>query len=186
MAADATIVPDALEEIAAPQGRHGASAWAAWLARRLGLAVLTLWLVSILVFFATSALGDPVRAILGKDYNSSPGRVAQLQAQRQFLGRWLDLRVAREQQGGFEVSEPRRHYQIIGRQLQLERARLVDESDILIDQCQDRDLLKIDLLGARQRQQQIERPFPAIDRDRQRRGLGWPEIEFVFIHQGRD
>jgi peptide/nickel transport system permease protein len=40
--------------------------------------VLTLWLVSILVFVATAALGDPVRAILGKDYNASPGRVATL------------------------------------------------------------------------------------------------------------
>ena len=52
-----------------------------WLARRLGLAVLTLWLVSILVFVATAALGDPVRAILGRDYNADPGRVAELDAQ---------------------------------------------------------------------------------------------------------
>ncbi len=81
MAADATIVPDALEEVAAPRGSHGATAWAAWLARRLGLAVLTLWLVSILVFVATSALGDPVRAILGKDYNGNKARVDQLTQQ---------------------------------------------------------------------------------------------------------
>ena len=52
-----------------------------WLARRLGLAVLTLWLVSILVFVATAALGDPVRAILGRDYDANPGRVAELEAQ---------------------------------------------------------------------------------------------------------
>jgi peptide/nickel transport system permease protein len=56
-------------------------AWTLWLLRRLGLAVLTLWLVSVLVFFATAALGDPVRAILGKDYASSPSRVATLEAQ---------------------------------------------------------------------------------------------------------
>ncbi len=49
--------------------------------RRLGLAALTLWLVSVLVFLATAALGDPVRAILGRDYNSNPGRVAQLEEQ---------------------------------------------------------------------------------------------------------
>ena len=55
-----------------------------WIARRLGLAVLTLWLVSILVFFATAALGDPVRAILGKDYKpTSPERVAELTAAAQ-------------------------------------------------------------------------------------------------------
>ena len=76
----ATLVPDPLEEVAPPRGQHGAAAWAVWIARRLGLAVLTLWLVSILVFLATAALGDPVRAILGRDYNANPGRVAELEA----------------------------------------------------------------------------------------------------------
>jgi peptide/nickel transport system permease protein len=51
-----------------------------WLARRLGLAILTLWLVSILVFLATAALGDPVRAILGKDFTADKARAAQLSA----------------------------------------------------------------------------------------------------------
>ncbi|RYP81779.1 ABC transporter permease [Nocardioides guangzhouensis] len=72
---------DPLEEVAPPRGRSGAAAWTIWLLRRLGLALLTLWLVSVLVFLATAALGDPVRAILGRDYNSNPGRVAQLEAQ---------------------------------------------------------------------------------------------------------
>jgi peptide/nickel transport system permease protein len=76
----ATLLTDPLEEIAPPRGKHGAAAWAVWIARRLGLAVLTLWLVSILVFLATAALGDPVRAILGRDYNANPGRVAELEA----------------------------------------------------------------------------------------------------------
>ena len=76
----ATLVPDPLEEVAPPRGQHGAAAWAVWIARRLGLALLTLWLVSILVFLATAALGDPVRAILGRDYNANPGRVAELEA----------------------------------------------------------------------------------------------------------
>lgn len=76
--ADLATLPDALAEVAPPKGRHGAAAWAAWIARRLGLAVLTLWLVSVLVFVATTALGDPVRAILGKDYNSDKARVAEL------------------------------------------------------------------------------------------------------------
>src|ERR1700709_1436563 len=74
-------LPVPLEEVAPPRGSHGAKAWTLWLARRLGLAVLTLWLVSILVFVATTALGDPVRAILGKDYNSDKARVAQLTKQ---------------------------------------------------------------------------------------------------------
>src|SRR4051812_22925212 len=77
----ATLVPDPLEEVAPPRRRHGAAAWAVWLARRLGLALLTLWLVSVIVFLATAALGDPVRAILGRDYKASPDRVAALTAQ---------------------------------------------------------------------------------------------------------
>ena len=52
--------------------------WTRWLLRRLLLAVITLWLVSVIVFLATSAIGDPVRAILGKDYAVSPERVAQI------------------------------------------------------------------------------------------------------------
>ncbi|MGD9959348.1 ABC transporter permease [Nocardioides sp.] len=76
-----TALPDPLAEVAPPKKAHGANAWVMWFARRIGLAVLTLWLVSILVFFATAALGDPIRAILGKDYNAQPDRVAQLRDQ---------------------------------------------------------------------------------------------------------
>jgi len=74
-------LPEPLAAVAPPKGRSGAAAWVVWLARRLGLALLTLWLVSILVFVATAALGDPIRAILGKDYKASPGRVATLTQQ---------------------------------------------------------------------------------------------------------
>src|SRR5881398_1112936 len=79
--ADVTTLPEPLAEVAPPKGRSGGAAWAAWLARRLGLAVLTLWLVSVLVFIATTALGDPVRAILGKDYGADKARVGQLTKQ---------------------------------------------------------------------------------------------------------
>ena len=77
----ATLLPDPLEEVAPPRGRSGAAAWAIWLLRRIGLAILTLWLVSVLVFLATAALGDPVRAILGRDYDSNVARREQLEAQ---------------------------------------------------------------------------------------------------------
>lgn len=81
-----TTTTGAPDPAAPPQGRpirrrSGAAAWSIWLLRRLGLAVLTLWLVSILVFLATAALGDPVRAILGKDYNLNPERVKILEDQ---------------------------------------------------------------------------------------------------------
>ena len=74
-------LPDPLAEVAPPRGRSGGAAWGIWLARRFGLAVLTMWLVSVLVFLATAALGDPVRAILGRDYNTNVARREQLEAQ---------------------------------------------------------------------------------------------------------
>lgn len=74
--------------------RSGAMAWSLWLLRRLGLAVLTLWLCSVLVFFATAALGDPVRAILGREFESSPERVAAIRAElnldQSVLARYVD------------------------------------------------------------------------------------------------
>jgi peptide/nickel transport system permease protein len=78
---EVAILQDPLEEVAPPRGRSGGAAWAIWLLRRIGLAVLSLWLVSVLVFLATAALGDPVRAILGRDYDSNVGRREQLEAQ---------------------------------------------------------------------------------------------------------
>ena len=80
MTQEATL-PDPLVEVAPPRGRSGGAAWAIWLARRLGLALMTLWLVSIVVFLATAALGDPVRAILGRDYGTNIARREQLEAQ---------------------------------------------------------------------------------------------------------
>jgi len=79
--ADVATLPQPLAEVAPPRNRHGAVAWVQWLARRIGLALLTMWLVSVLVFIATTALGDPVRAILGKDYGADKARVAQLTQQ---------------------------------------------------------------------------------------------------------
>lgn len=76
-----SFLPEPPSEPLPPPSRSGALAWTMWLGRRLVLAVLTLWLCSLIVFLATAALGDPVRAILGKDYNTSPARVAALREQ---------------------------------------------------------------------------------------------------------
>lgn len=81
-----TVLADAAKRTDRPAVGSPAKAWTWWLLRRLGLAILTLLVVSVIVFFATNALGDPVRAILGKDYDVSPDRVAAL---RQLLH--LDL-----------------------------------------------------------------------------------------------
>src|SRR3954451_12555802 len=76
----ATSPPDTTTTSAPDRPASSGSAWVKWFARRIGLAILTLWLCWALVFFATAALGDPVRAILGKDYASSPERSAALAA----------------------------------------------------------------------------------------------------------
>jgi len=70
----ATSAPDVSTAAAPAHTGSSGAAWVKWLARRVGLAILTLWLCSVLVFFATAALGDPVRAILGKDFAASPER----------------------------------------------------------------------------------------------------------------
>lgn len=72
-----------------PRSSSASGAWMRWVLRRVGLAVLTLWLVSLLVFVATTALGDPIRAILGKDYGTSPARVAQLRVQLHLDQSWI-------------------------------------------------------------------------------------------------
>ncbi len=71
--------PSSSDEAHSATRRSAGRAWAFWIARRVLAAVASLWVVSLIVFFATSALGDPVRAILGKDYAVSPERVAQIQ-----------------------------------------------------------------------------------------------------------
>lgn len=57
--------------------RHGGIP--AFIVRRLLLGLLVIFLVSVVVFLATQALGDPARAILGRD--ATPERLAALQEQ---------------------------------------------------------------------------------------------------------
>src|SRR3954451_19808470 len=52
---------------------------AGFIFRRLLLGLLVMFLVSVVVFVATQALGDPARAILGRD--ATPDRLAALQKQ---------------------------------------------------------------------------------------------------------
>lgn len=78
---EADTTPSLEDSDASTPGASPTKKWTLWLLRRVGTAVLTLWLVSVIVFFATSALGDPVRAILGKDFAVSPERVASIRAE---------------------------------------------------------------------------------------------------------
>jgi peptide/nickel transport system permease protein len=112
----ATSAPDVSTAAAPARTGSSGAAWVKWLARRIGLAILTLWLCSVLVFFATAALGDPVRAILGKDYASSPERAAALAAELhldrpvivryfEWLGALLTGNLGNSIANGFPVGE---------------------------------------------------------------------------------
>jgi peptide/nickel transport system permease protein len=65
---------------------------AGFIVRRLALAIVVLFLVSVLVFVSTQLLGDPARAILGR--NSTPASLAALRAQlhldKPFLTQYWD------------------------------------------------------------------------------------------------
>src|SRR5262249_16265183 len=61
--------------------------------------------------------------------------------------------------------EPCRHYQIVGRQLQVPLARRFDEFQILVGELQHRDLGDVDLLVARESQEKVERALEAVDSD---------------------
>src|SRR5215472_12162470 len=59
---------------------HKGAILATYILKRLGLALITLWLLSVIVFLATQVLpGDPARAILGN--LASPSSVAALDHQ---------------------------------------------------------------------------------------------------------
>ena len=110
----------------------------------------------------------------------------QLQAQRQFLGAGVRLLGAGQQQRGFEIGEPGRHHQIIGGEFQLELPRPFDEGQILLREREDGNFAQIDLLAARQRQQQVQRPFPMREADRQhlrpRRAAVFGRREQILAH----
>ena len=57
---------------------RGGGIWG-FIVRRVLLGILVMFLVSVIVFAGTQALGDPARAILGRD--ATPDRLAALQAQ---------------------------------------------------------------------------------------------------------
>src|SRR5258708_33395700 len=66
---------------------------AMFLVRRLGLMLLTLWILSVIVFFAGQVLpGDPGRAILGNFASASAvkGLDDQLGVGQPLLNRYLD------------------------------------------------------------------------------------------------
>ncbi len=82
----------------------------------------------------------------------------------------VDRRLG-QQQAGFEVGEPCRHDQIIGGDLETQAVLRGDEGEILVGQGQDRQLGEIDLLLARQGEQEVDRPLIAVEIEEERRLL---------------
>jgi hypothetical protein len=75
----------------------------------------------------------------------------------------LVLRVGRQQQPRLEEGQPRRHDEVIGRELDPQALGPLDEIEVLLRQLQHRHLPQVDLLRAAEREQQVERPLEAVD-----------------------
>src|SRR5581483_2236315 len=76
-------------------------------------------------------------------------------------------RLRRQEELRLEEGEPRRHDKIVGGDLEPEASRLGDEVEILLGEREHRNLGEVDLLGARECKEKIERPLEALDVDDQ-------------------
>ena len=96
------------------------------------------------------------------------------QRRRHFLAArtFIVFRRLGQQQAGFQKRQPSRHDQIIGRDFEAQPRRCRDEGEILLGERQDRDPAQIDLLLARELQQQIDRPLEPVEIENQRRLAG--------------
>ena len=109
----------------------------------------------------------------------------ELQPQRDLLRAGVLFRVLGQQQAGFEIGEPRRHHEIIGGDLELQRACLREVGEILLDQLENRDLREIDLLRAGEIEQKVERPLPPVERQGQLIRLADRPFLEIFVHRAR-
>ncbi len=112
------------------------------------------------------------------------------QALRQGVGEFgrvgaLGLRRRRQQQARLEIGEPGRHDEIIGRQLQAQFTRRLDESEILLGEREHGNARQIDLLATREFEQQVERPLETVEIDGESR-LAVRSLDAKIVLQNRD
>ena len=140
---------------------------------------------------------DRLRRAAGEDVPAEPVALAELprgfadglepaQAQgerrREVVGaRLLALRRLGQQQPRFQVGEPGRHHEIVGRKFEPQPAGLLDEGEVLLGERQDRDAVEIDLLPAGEFEQQVERSLEPVDVDAQRRFAVGPLGELDIV-----
>ena len=77
----------------------------------------------------------------------------------QFAFQLLRLFVARQQHGGFDLHQPRRHLQKLGCHIQIGFLHLADGIHILRQHLGDGNIVNIQLVFLHQKQEQIQRPF---------------------------
>jgi hypothetical protein len=92
----------------------------------------------------------------------------------------------RQQEPRLQISEPRRHHEVIGCNFDFQVARLVDKGEILVGERENRDFGEVDLLVTRERKQEVEGAFEAAHVHHERRALGEPlavrQFEVVGFH----
>ena len=67
-----------------------------------------------------------------------------------------------QEQARLQISEPRRHHEIVGGEFEANLAGLFDEFEILLGKRQHGNLGEVHLLAAGQLKQQIERAFEPV------------------------
>jgi len=87
----------------------------------------------------------------------------------------------RKKEAGLQVSEPGRHHEIVGRQLQSKTPRLAHEFQVLIRQLEDGDILEIDFLIPRQLEKRINGTFIAFQVDT--KALPFRDETFLLIFE---
>src|SRR6185436_6995491 len=69
-----------------------------------------------------------------------------------------------------DLDQHRRHQQVVGGELEVARADLVDVGEVLARHARHRDVEDVEVLLADQVEQQVERPFERLEEDLERVG----------------
>ena len=103
------------------------------------------------------------------------------------IGRFAAFGLGRrgQQQARLEIGEPGGHDEIVGRELEPQLARFLDEGEILLGERQHRNARQIDLLAARELEQEVERPLEAVEIDSEG-GLAFGPVDLKLVKWNAD
>ena len=77
----------------------------------------------------------------------------------QLLAQRLGLLVPRQQHRGFDLHQPRRHFQKFGRHIQVRLLHPPDGLHILVEHLVDGDVQNVQFVFLHQKEKQVERPL---------------------------